>query len=55
MEFYAELDREMREYCLNAGLEYLRADDTLKRPFDAPPVVVNYFFHEQVKKSVKRE
>lgn len=27
----------------------------MKRPFDAPPIVVNYFFHEEVKKSAKKK
>ena len=31
-------------------LPYVRDDDSMKRPFDAPPVIVNYFFHEEVKK-----
>lgn len=29
-------------------------DDTMKLPFDAPPVMVNYFYHEEVKKSAKK-
>jgi hypothetical protein len=31
-----------------------RDDDSIKRPFEAPPIVVNYFFHEEVKKSAKK-
>ena len=27
----------------------------MKRPFDAPTIVVNYFFREEVKKSAKRK
>ena len=36
------------------GLPYLRNDDTLRRPFSAPPAVVNFFYHEEIKKSAKR-
>ena len=52
---WAELDATHRTFCAARGLPYLRADDTLSRPFDAPPDVVNYFFHEQVKKSARRK
>ena len=52
---WAELDATLRTFCAARGLPYLRADDTLSRPFDAPPAVVNYFFHEQVKKSARRK
>ena len=36
------------------GLPYLRDDDTLRRPFSAPPAVINFFYHEEIKKSAKR-
>lgn len=32
---------------------YVRDDDSMHSPFGEPPVVANYFFHEQVKKSAK--
>ena len=54
MSYWAELDDEMREYCKENNLDYLRDDDTFKRSFDAPPVVANYFFHEKVKKPAKQ-
>lgn len=53
-EFWHDLDEEMRAFCADEGLEYLRDDDDVMRDFDAPPVVVNYFFHEEVKKSAKK-
>ena len=31
-----------------SGLEYVVNDDSMRRPFEAPPVVVNYFYHEQI-------
>ncbi len=33
------------------GLEYVTNDDSMSRPFDAPPIVVNYFYHERIRKS----
>lgn len=53
--FWRELDAEVRAYAERKGLEYVRDDDTMRRPFDAPPTIVNYFFHEEVKKSAKKE
>lgn len=53
--YWQELDAEVRAYAERAGLEYVRDDDTMRRPFDAPPTIVNYFFHEEVKKSAKKE
>lgn len=32
---------------------YVRDDDTLQLPFDTPPAMVNFFYHEQVKRSAK--
>lgn len=52
--YWAELDQEIREFCESENLDYIRDDDTFKRPFDAPPIVVNYFFHEEVRKSAKK-
>ncbi len=53
--YWRELDAEVRAYAEREGLEYVRDDDTMRRPFDEPPTIVNYFFHEEVKKSAKKE
>ena len=53
--YWRELDAEVRAYAEREGLEYVRDDDTVRSPFDAPPVIVNYFFHEEIKKSAKKE
>lgn len=52
--YWETLDAGLRAYAEGAGLEYVRDDDSMKRPFDAPPVIVNFFFHEEIKKSAKR-
>ena len=49
--YWLDLDEEMGEFCRKEGLEYVRNTDDLHRPFTAPPVVVNYFFHEEIKRS----
>lgn len=53
--YWKSLDTELREYAKTSGLEYLRNDDNMKNPFDAPPVIVNFFYHEEVRKSAKRD
>ena len=53
--YWRELDAEVRAYADRESLEYVRDDDTMRRPFDVPPTIVNYFFHEEVKKSAKKE
>ncbi|MCR4819398.1 MAG: radical SAM protein, partial [Fretibacterium sp.] len=52
--YWGELDDLMRDFTASHGLPYVRDDDSMRRPFDAPPVVVNYFFHEQIIPSAKR-
>lgn len=52
--YWETLDAGLRAYAKDAGLEYVRDDDSMKRPFDAPPVIVNFFYHEEIKKSAKR-
>ena len=44
----------MRGYTNEIGLEYVTNDDTMRRPFDSPPVIVNYFYHSQIKKSAQK-
>ena len=52
--YWETLDAQMREYAQQNGLEYVRDDDSMKKPFDAPPVIVNFFYHEEIKKSAKK-
>lgn len=51
--YWSELDRQIRAYTAREGMVYVRDDDSMHSPFGEPPVVANYFFHEQVKKSAK--
>ncbi len=38
----------------HSGLEYVRDEDTMKKPFEAPSVIVNFFYHKEIKKSAKK-
>ena len=52
--YWEALDDKLREYAESTGLEYVRDDDSMNNPFDAPPVIVNFFYHEEIKKSAKQ-
>lgn len=51
LRYWFELDRIIADYAAKNQLEYVRNRDYLQRDFDAPPVIVNFFFHEQIKKT----
>ncbi len=52
--YWTELDEKVREYTAREGMPYLRDSDQHRSDLGEPPVVVNYFFHEEVKKSAKK-
>ena len=52
--YWAMLDEEMRKFTEDEGLLYVRNDDSISRPFEEPPIVVNYFFHEEIIPSAKK-
>ena len=54
-DYWTALDSRMGEYTSQEGMIYLRDDDQHRSEFGDPPVVVNYFYHEEVKKSAKRK
>lgn len=54
-EYWKLLDGELREFAAKIGLDYVTNDDSMTRDFSAPPVIVNYFYHEQIKKSARKE
>ena len=43
-----QLDMQMRAFCQAEGLPYVRNDDSVRSRHGEPPVVVNYFFHEEI-------
>ena len=53
--YWEMLDAKMRDYAQRVGLPYVRNDDSMRRPFEAPPVIVNFFYHEEIKKSARAE
>ena len=53
--YWESLDTRLREYAKQNGLGYVQNDDTMQLPFDAPTVIVNYFYHEEVRKSSQKK
>ena len=53
--YWKQLDEEIREYCANKGLRYYRNDDTKRAKHGEDPIVVNYFYHEEVRKNPKEK
>ena len=48
LSYWFDLNEEIKEFSEALGLSYVRNDDSMKNPFDAPPIIVNYFFHEEI-------
>ncbi len=51
--FWEMLDFDLQAFAVEQGLEYKVNDDSFLRAFDAPPVMVNFFYHSKIKKSAK--
>ena len=54
-EYWTLLDQKIREYTEKEGMLYIRDDDQHRSPFGEPPVVCNYFYHEEITKSAKKQ
>ncbi len=48
--YWEKLNEELRSFCQDLGLDYVRNDDSIERGIDGPPIVVNYFYHEEIRK-----
>ena len=49
--YWTALDEEIRAYTAREGMLYIRDDDQHRAPFGEPPVVCNYFYHEEITKA----
>jgi len=52
--YWELLDAEIRQLAAVHDLPYLRNDDSVRRQFAAPPIIVNYFYHQEIKQSSKK-
>ena len=46
---------DTRHFCADEGLRYVRNDDSVRARHGEPPVVVNYFYHEEIIPSARKE
>ncbi len=51
--YWKSLDNELQAYAAEIGLDYVINDDSMTRPFDVLPLLVNFFYHEKIKKKPK--
>lgn len=54
-KYWETLDRDIRDYAEKENMPYVRDDDTYRADFGCLPVIGNYFYHEEITKSAKRE
>ena len=52
--YWELLDDELKAWAAEIGLGYVTNDDSMSRPFEAPPIIVNFFYHSEIKKSAKK-
>lgn len=52
-DYWEKLDVKLRLYAKEKGLNYVVNQDDREVDFDAPPTLVNFFYHEEIKKSAK--
>lgn len=52
--YWELLDTELKTWAAEIGLDYATNDDSMSRPFEAPPIIVNFFYHSEIKKSARK-
>lgn len=53
--YWELLDAELKAWAAEIGLDYVTNDDSMSRPFEAPPIIVNFFYHSEIKKSARKD
>ncbi|NBI67157.1 radical SAM mobile pair protein B [Pseudoflavonifractor sp. 60] len=52
--YWELLDRELKAWAAEIDLDYVTNDDSMNRPFEASPIIVNFFYHSEIKKSARK-
>ena len=52
--YWELLDVELKAWAAEIDLDYVTNDDSMSRPFEAPPIIVNFFYHSEIKKSARK-
>lgn len=47
-EYWQDLDSKIKSFAKERGFRYVRNDDSQRTAFGEKPVIVNYFFHEEI-------
>ena len=53
--YWINLDKELRKFADEIGLNYVTNDDSMDVKFGDKPIIVNYFYHSLIKKSAKNK
>lgn len=53
--YWELLDGKLKAWAAEIGLDYVTNDDSMSRPFEAPPIIVNFFYHSEIKKSARKD
>ena len=53
-EYWKGLDEKINSYAIEKKLEYVTNNDNMKKTFDSKPTIVNYFYHEKIKRSSQK-
>ena len=53
--YWQALDAELQHFAKEQDFEYKTNDDSFLKPFEAKPVIVNYFYHSKIKKSAQKK
>lgn len=52
--YWELLDTELKTWAAEIGLDYVTNDDSMSHPFEDPPIIVNFFYHSEIKKSARK-
>ena len=50
-EYWSELDIKLRKYAEKNHMPYVRDDDSKMSDFGEPPIMANYFYHEEIRET----
>lgn len=53
LSYWQALDEKIKSYAERVGLEYFYNNDDFQKNFFDKPAIVNYFYHEKIKKSAQ--
>ena len=52
--YWTNLNQKIKDYCKLQNMPYLRENKIINSKFGTPPTVINFFYHEEIKKSAQK-